>query len=209
MATAETAAALIESWARPGIAEPLLERRAPVAAAAPVATLAAPAPPAESGARWTPTLRLDAETTGGDRALWLGAAVGVCGRVGPFCLGGEARIAHQLDGAHAAPGWPDRSLQSDLQGLLLVEIPISLGRPVLLLGAGAGLGWRHDGDDGRLGIRQELRATLALPLWSKLAVDAGVTAGVGPRPSEEGRPEERWVSRGQLRFGLGLRWGMP
>ena len=83
------------------------------------------------------------------------------------------------------------------------------GRPVLLLGAAAGLGWRHDGADGQMGIRQELRATLALPLWSKLAVDAGVTAGVGPRPAEEGRPEERWVSRGQLRFGLGLRWGMP
>jgi hypothetical protein len=215
VATAGTAAALIESWARPGIAEPLLDRRPPVTPPppAPPAVLAAPAPPAESNARWTPTLRLDAETTGGQSSLWMGAAVGVCGRIGPLCVGGEARLAHQISRGHSSPSlsdaWREPAPESDLQTLLLTELPISLGRPVLVLGAGIGLGWRHDGDEGKLGIRQELRATLAVPLWSRLAVDVGMTAGVGPRPAEEGNPEERWVPRGQLRFGVGLRWGLP
>ena len=209
VATAETAAALIESWARPGIAQPLLDRQAPPPPVAPAAAILGAPPAGETGARWTPMLRLGAET-GGVHGLWLGAAVGGCGRLGPLCLGGEARIAHQLDRAHDPdPRFESLPAESDMQALLLVEWPISLGRPVLVLGAGAGLGWRHGGDDGRLGIRQELRATVALPLWSRLAIEVGATAGVGPQAAEEGRPEERWAPRGQLRFGLGLRWGLP
>jgi hypothetical protein len=211
VATAETAAALIESWARPGIAEPLFDRRAPPPPppAAPAAILSAPPAPAETGTRWTPTLRLEAET-GGAHGLWLGAAVGGCGRLGPLCLGAEARIAHQLDRNESFdPRFEPLPTESDMQALLLLEWPISLGRPVLVLGAGAGLGWRRGGDDGRLGFREELRATVALPLWSRLAFEVGATAAVSPRTAEEGRPEERWAPRGQLRFGLGLRWGMP
>jgi len=205
VATAETAATLIESWARPGLAEPLLDRQPPPP---PPAIVTAPVLPAEPAARrWTPVFRFGADN--GDHRLWLGAGVGACGRVGPLCLGGELRLAHQIGGdrERAAPGLPAPA-ESDLQGLLLAELPVALGRPVVVLAVGAGLGRRYDGQTSKIGVRQELRATVALPLWSRLAAEAGVIAGLGPHRTEEGRPE-RWVSTGQLRFGLGLRWGLP
>lgn len=206
VATAETAATLIESWARPGLADPLLDRQPPPTPAPP-AILTAPAPPAEPAPRWTPVFRFGANN-GGHR-MWLGASVGACGRVGPLCLGGELRFAHQLGGGDefSPPELPTQP-ESDLQGLLLAELPISLGRPVLVLAVGAGLGRREAGGFDRVGVRQELRATVALPLWSRLAAEAGVTAGLGPHRTEEGH-SERWASTGQVRFGLGLRWGLP
>jgi hypothetical protein len=60
VSTVETAAALIESWARPAIADPLLAPRRPPAAPA-VQRAAAPAATAQPQG-WTPVLRVGGET---------------------------------------------------------------------------------------------------------------------------------------------------
>jgi len=214
VASVDTAAALVESWARRDIADPLLAPRAPVqpppplvAAPAVVVPMEAPSPPPAS--IWTPVLRLQGESW--NRSLWLAGSVGACARVGAMCLGGSMRLARQLE-SHDPPfeeRFPLR-MQTDFETLAQAELPIALGRPVLVLGLGVGLGWRFDNVGWQAGLRGEARVGLVLPIWSRLALDAGLTAALAPATDDrdpnfpEPRPTER-----QLRVGFGLRWGLP
>jgi hypothetical protein len=216
VATAETAAALIESWTRGGIADPLLAPRHLARGAAPSPARPAPPPvvqatvvaPAARPSRWRPAFRLSGETAAdGQATWWLGVSAGACARVGPLCLGGEARFSRQVtDG----PDLPERPLflphapaRSDWEGLLAAELPISLGRPSLLLGLAAGVGRRAAVEGRSTGLRSEASVGLAMPLWSQLALQAGLSAALVPEVSRDG------AGGGLLRFGLGLRWGLP
>jgi len=215
VSSVDTAAALVESWARRDIADPLLEPRAPPPPLPPPPprsepAVAAPVPITPPPSQWIPVLQLSGETW--DRSVWVSGSVGACIHVGGLCLGGTARLARQLEAREQQLG--DRYWvayrQTDLEALAVAELPISLGRPVLLLGVGAGLGWRFDGYGVIGGVRGEARVGLLLPLWSKLALEVGLAAALAPADDHfdpmfpEPRPMER-----QLRMGIGLRWGLP
>jgi hypothetical protein len=217
VSSVDTAAALVESWARRDIADPLLEPRAPPPPPPPAPL---PPPPAPSVAvpvsippppsQWIPVLQLSGESR--DGSVWVAGSVGACIHVGILCLGGTARLARQLETREQqiADRYWVASKQTDLEALAVAELPISLGRPVLVLGVGAGLGWRLDGYGVLGGVRGEARVGLVLPLWSKLALEAGLAAALAPADDHfdpmfaEPRPTER-----QLRMGFGLRWGLP
>jgi hypothetical protein len=84
---------------------------------------------------------------------------------------------------------------------------------VLILGVGVGLGRRSDGDFKTVSPRSEVRAALALPLWSQLAIDFGLAATLD-RSGDSGDGGELVLGRsrpaeGHLRAGIGLRWGLP
>ena len=216
VSTVDTAAALVESWARRDIADPLLEPRLPVhpppppLVAAPVDVVPlAPAAAAPAASVWTPVLRLDGESW--HRSMWLAVSGGACARIGALCVGGAMRLARQLQ----QPDEPfdqrfQTGAQTDFETLALAELPISLGRPVLLLGLGAGVGWRLDGIGYQADLRGQASVGLALPIWSRLALDVGLTLAAEPGTdlrdpiSPQPRPTER-----QLRMGFGLRWGLP
>jgi hypothetical protein len=216
VASVDTAAALVESWSRRDIADPLLAPRAPrppippppAPEPEPAVSVPVPIPPPPSP--WMPVLQLGVEAW--DGSAWMAGSVGACFHVGSLCLGGAVRLARELEEHEAqinARDWATYK-QTDLAALAVVELPISLGRPVLLLGVAGGMGWRFDGIGGVMAPRGEARVGLALPLWSKLALEVGLAAGVGPADDHfdpmfpEPRPMER-----QLRVGFGLRWGLP
>jgi hypothetical protein len=234
VATPDTAVALIESWTRPEIAEPLLAPRAaavaPPPAASVVPTPAAPVAPtptihrearmppaAATPSPWVPLLRLGGETSADvERTWWLSASVGACGRVGPLCLGAEARVARLFDEAwdvvdHRVVTRTES--RSDWVALMTADLPIPLGRPTLIVGLGIGLGRRIGSGAGAVAPRSEVRASLALPLWSQLAIDLGLTATLDPRDDDGdvGAPgfTPSRPAGGHLRAGIGLRWGMP
>jgi hypothetical protein len=198
----DTAAALIESWSRREIADPLLAPRRPEP---PVvqAEAAIPAPPS----RWRPTFRLDGRSAGDpENGWWLGVGAGACVRFGPICMGGEGRLARLIAGNNDGHFSVAPQVRSDWQALATAELPIELGRPVLLLGLGVGFGQRLSGTQVTVGPRSEGHATLAMPLWSQLAVEAGVTAVFG-RQTVVDMPGAR--ADNELEFGVGLRWGLP
>jgi hypothetical protein len=220
VATADTAVALIESWTHPEIAGPLLAPRAPAPAPpalhqeAPAATAAGTTSPSP----WVPLLRLGGETSADvERTWWLSASAGACGHVGPVCLGAEARVARLFDEAwevvdHRIVARTES--RSDWAALLTGDLPIPLGRPTLIVGIGMGLGRRSDGGTAGMEPRSEVHASLALPLWSQLAIDLGLTVTLNPREDEDGDPGDPGLTRsrpagGHLRAGIGLRWGMP
>ena len=177
--SADTAAALVESWARRDIADPLLEPRAPPPpppppAPEPAPSVVLPVPVAPPPSQWLPVLQLSGESW--NRSVWLAGAVGACIHVGRLCLGGTARLAQQLQPRERA--LDDRLWlsyrQTDLAALALAELPISLGRPVLLLGLGVGLGaLRRSRRDRRAARRGAGRAGPAA------VVEAGPGGGGG------------------------------
>lgn len=213
VASAQTAAALIESWTRQEIADPLLApRRAPEVVPPPAPTIVqTPAPPPVAPpSRWRPTVHLEA-TTADAGGWWLGARAGTCARLGPVCLGGEARLARRFGRDPADESGPLGPMpsydRSDWQALATAEVPISLGTPVLLLGMGAGFGRWLDGGRATVGPRSEARAHLLVPFATRLALEVGLTAALARHDDGEGWPSRR--TDGQIALGLGLRWGLP
>jgi hypothetical protein len=161
VATAEIAAALIESWAHPDLTSPLLAAREPEpppAVPGPLASEpAAKVLPADgSVVRTAPALPLitrvrpsgyAAFETGwaSDRSLWMGARAGMCLRLGPACVGLAGRFAARTDAGLSDRPFNKEKRSSEIRrtmydGLLTAELPVAIGRPTLRLGAGAGLG---------------------------------------------------------------------
>jgi hypothetical protein len=223
VASQDTALTLIESWTSPDDAELLTPRRTapaslsppPVAVTAQVSpalrTSASPSPsrsPSPSPLRFA--LRLIGERPAdAEDSWWLAAGFGACARLGPVCLGAEGRFTRRMEeGRSLAPGWfaAESDHQSDWQGLLTAELPISLWRSTLVLGFGAGGGRWLQGRSAIIGYRSEVRASLVVPLWSALAVEMGLSARLVPATREGFQPGP---ADQLLRAGLGLRWGLP
>ena len=106
IARADTAAMVIESWLQADLSDPLLDRAppadappAPIVAASATAgaarevspTVAAVASPAVAPGRVLASLRGERAIDGGG-AMWWGVVAGACFRLGPLCVGPEARL---------------------------------------------------------------------------------------------------------------------
>lgn len=135
---AETAAAVIESWALPALigppptlgasgAQPVLARD-PIVAARPVAPERGFAIGMWLGPSW-----------GQDRSLWGDLTVVGCGRIGPVCLGGAliATLDFTTSGESASTDTDRRGFEV----LSAVDFPITSGRFAVMPGVALGLGW--------------------------------------------------------------------
>jgi hypothetical protein len=214
VSTVATASALIESWLRPELADPLLAPRGPRLTAAPVDVVQAPAPSPVSPSPWTPVLRLGGATSPGwERSWWVGASAGACARLGAVCLGPELGVGRFTDPRQRVflprrP--PDPSpIRWEWSALFAAELPLVVvrgatagaprGGPSLVLGLAAGAGRQSGGEAIR--PRSEIRATLVIPLRSQLALEAGVTAVLAPAPAASAGADS-------LRVGVAMRWGL-
>jgi len=214
VADAEAAATVIESWARSDLNAGLLAGwsyeppAAPVVKPLPAQTVAAPAP----AARGLASLAIAGETSlGFDGSLWLGAGLSGCLGLGRFCLGTSARL---LAGTATST-----SLGVDL--LATVELPVKLGRAVLVPGLGLGGGWitigqstgQNNQEISNFGLRADVHASLSYPLGHGVSLHIGVAADVSAQAADA--PQNQDMNQipgepsGYLRGLLGLRLGGP
>lgn len=236
VADAETAATVIESWARSDISAPLLSAR-PLALRA-----AAPPPPPLPSAPVAPPPRprfavsvlaeFSAGTNGTDSSEWLGARVHGCLLLGPIRLGLLFRMAGDIQPSRLGDLLMQR-LGTDL--LLAADLPLDAGRLTVSPGVGLGIGWLRtsllddDGDRGSIsdgGLRADVHLVLSLRLWRGLFADgalslSGAFLGSGDTlldlPLRMRDPAEKMAMDmgltappwGLLRTGLGLRWSSP
>jgi hypothetical protein len=201
VASPAMAAALIESWLRKDIAEPLLIGHAPPGIEPAPADRPADAP--------APALTATAESSiATDGSLWAGASVGACLRFDHLCTDvfyqGSRAGGLQRYGADALVG---------------AEWPIGLGRSALIPGVAAGAGWLvahtvsgdHDGSVARLGFAAEARATLSMPLSRAVSLEVGLSATLYPFAHRSSFSEDGFTIPGnpigRARVGLGLRYG--
>jgi hypothetical protein len=178
-----TAATVIESWVRTDVEEPLLSSRRMAeergSDAAPTTVASRPLAPPLSP---TPALGLRAFTTaetsfGSDQTTWLGAQIGACIMMGPFCGGARIRFATVVDGPGLWQGQWDRHAVEVLLGL---DWPLSVRSLTLAPGAAIGAGWTHTHEEGTsggaqtAGVRAEAHLSLSYPVSQKLAVESTI-----------------------------------
>jgi hypothetical protein len=231
VASVETAAALVETWARGDLPDDLLTRPpAPdttVAPLTPPVTLAAAPPPLLS--RMFGVGVAGESSIASDATLWLGASAACCARIGPLCAGALARL-----GADQGLSGVSRQRSATRLGfdvLLGASVPLSLGRVSLAPGAGVGVGWLRsrapatdagggaaggqqegDSENDSGGLRAEVSIAVLVPLARDLslsiaaAVDLAPLARAAQAQADDALPREPW---GYLRLGAGLRWGTP
>jgi hypothetical protein len=121
-----TAAAIVESWTLQEVDPGSL----PELAAPPAPRLVAVAlrPTAASG-----LAAMFESSVADDGSLWLGGAASGCGRVGPLCVGGLARLARDTATT------PHRS--NEVHALATIDLPRAFGRFAISPGIGVGYGW--------------------------------------------------------------------
>jgi hypothetical protein len=182
---AETAASLIESWLAPEAeSAPQVAERPAVArpqATDETETRAAP-PPASAG--WRITGAAEIGVSGGD-SLWYGGAVTACGSMGPLCVGGRLRMAHDdnfFDLDH------DSGSRSAVELLALAAWPLMAHGVTLTPLLGFGVGRLHadnpnliDGEADMpggedLGLRMEAAASAGFSLSRYLTLAAELGA---------------------------------
>ncbi len=235
--SADTVAALVESWARADLADDLLVRgpasdtiaapAAPLALAATAAPAAAPAP--------APSRRFGVGVAGessiaSDATLWLGASAGGCARVGPLCAGALARLGADqgLSGASRQRG----ASRLGFDVLMAASVPLSLGPVALAPGAGVGVGWLRsrapatdagvggagrgeqegDSENDSGGLRAEVSMAVLVPLGRELSLSLIAAADIAPLARASQMQSDDAVPRepwAYLRLGAGLRWGTP
>jgi len=205
-----TATALVESWTRQEVVVAMLppEPAAKPEPATEVVVVAAAPAAAALGAGVGLAIETSRATDG---SSWLGASAAGCGRLGPICAGGVLRGA-------ADTGWSTDSTHSRREADLLAtaEWPLGGGGFSLTPGIAIGLGWlqaqelgpHHDQTQDTGGLRAGATLALGRALGAGFAIglvlsvdrfvaggDASATDGTAIAPT------------GQLRAGLGLRYG--
>jgi len=233
VASPALAAALIESWMRPDFTGPLLAARAmppldeaeaeaeaepTVVAAPPVPPIAPPADPID--------FTLMGETgLASDRSLWAGASAATRMRWGGFRLGPRVRFAAQAVASDARRAVYKDDRDADLRHLgaellLALDRPFALGPLWLTPGLGLGAAWSRARavHEERTTVadsfapRAEADLTLTIPLWRRLGLDVGLGFAVTPALRHFTEQDDFTIPAapaGQLRGGLGLRYGRP
>jgi len=234
VANPEIAAAVVESWMRDDLARPLLEPHDIAAAAdAPLVTRSSiPARPQPSPAV---SVTVAGETSLGiDGSLWMGAALGACVRVGPFCVGldvqvaGDTAVTGNVGASYAttcgssntSPTPEQRELtRLSAAALVTADLPLRIGAGTLGPGIRLGASWLStsavlDGNYGNattVGLRAETQMLLAWPLAWGLAVDVGLGADILPFAHSKHNTSNGFdlpsEPLGFLRAELGFRYG--
>ena len=214
-----TAATVIESWVRTDLAMPLLAAHA-VAIADPMRS--PPELPADGVTDTAPA------TTGGlhpqlsvafetsfatDRTTWLGPSIGACVMIGPVCAAAHLHFATVV----AGPGPWGRDDRIDTELLLGGDIPLHVGRVLVVPGFGGGIGMmgtHFEMSEMRMysrtgGLRSDVHVGLEIPIVGKLALALTLGANITQGTHVETNttlvfPDEPWLIG---RFGAGLRYG--
>jgi hypothetical protein len=214
-----TAATVIESWVRTDLATPLLAAHA-VAIADPMRSppelpadgVTDQAPAAASGLR--PHAMLAFETSfASDRTTWVGPSIGACVMIGPVCAAAHVRFATLV----AGPGPWDKDDRIETELLLGGDIPLHVGRVVVVPGFGGGIGvtgTHFEMSEMRMysrtgGLRSDVHVGLEIPIAGKLALALTLGANIAQGTHVETNttlvfPDEPWLIG---RFGAGLRYG--
>lgn len=207
---AETAATVIESFARDDVNAPLL----PNTVAAPVAppqrlpparTVAESVEPPAETVRGPHAFASLESTLASDRTGWLGLHLGACTMVGPVCVAGRLRTSA------LASNPDDETRRTSWELLLGVDVPFVVRGWLISPGFGAGpsgmttkIGDMHYRTNG---LRADAHATVTVPMTKRFGLDVHVAANLMQQvhlEEGEGVPVEPW---GFFRVGLGLRYG--
>lgn len=220
---AKTAAAVIESWARPELYAMLLPEPAappPVAADEVEILPMAPAPLALPSSATLPPFVLSAglaSALGGDGSLWMGAAARGCVRFGSTCIGALIRASE--DTGTSGASYMHQTSRTAMELMLAIEVSRRRGALVLTSGALAGIGFdrrrREDAVAGNVeadggGLRAGVHLGLARNISTHWAIgaDASVDAAIFAA-SASADPDAMNLARqprGFLRMELQLRY---
>jgi hypothetical protein len=223
--SAALAAALIESWMRPDLTGPLLAPHPMPPADVPtvVASPPAPVPPRTGG----PAVAFMGETSlASEGSLWMGASA--AGRVGwgPTRLGTRARFSTQTVASASKPAVYKEDKDADLARLaaeliLEAEHPFALGPVWLSPGLGVGGTWTRNRASHEekmtvvhaIGPVVEGRLILTIPLGQHLGLEVGLGLAIAPALGTGASRQDDFTvpaaPLGQLRGGIGLRYGRP
>lgn len=203
----ETAATVIESFAR-DVAAPLLATRTvpsePVQPIAPVTIATTPVRRRPHGLHSSAGVE---SSVASDHSRWVGIHAGGCWMIGVVCLAARARSSRLVDNA---PGEMRRNSWEIQLGL---DAPFALGSWMITPGMAAGPSgmstWTPSSGETTNGLRADAHATLSIPLTHRFAVDVHVALDLLQQIHIDERmentvPEEPW---GFARVGLGLRYG--
>lgn len=190
VSSADSAATMIESWARADVAAPLLVARAPAPAGEDE-----PAPRAEARVVVSRPrgihLFTDAESSvASDGTVWAGAQVGACIELGPLCAAARARFANVLIGPDPFDGELDRR---SIEVLIGGDVPLTYRGVRLMPGIAGGVGSMHTHVDsmgthmGREtgGMRAEAHVTGALPITPRLAFELSLSIDITQQTESE------------------------
>jgi hypothetical protein len=203
----KTAATVIESFTRTDVAMPLLATRA-IATPPAVTAIAPPILPARAP---RPRFELAASLESAfanDGTTWVGGNLKICIKFGPACAAARMRSSRVIEGLGALG--VERSM---IELLIGVDVPIALGRMLLVPGFAGGLGGmetRASGMKRETGaFRAEVHVALAIPIVHKLALEVSLGGGLGQQTDFDRSgvmvPAEPW---GLVRTGVGLRYGI-
>jgi len=248
VANAEVAAAVVESWVRDDLARSLLDPHdvsttpaepAKPPLSAPAIAASGPAP-ADSGpapvraARRTSVTVLGQTSLATDGSFWVGAAMGACVRVGPFCVGMDA----QFMGDTAATGnvgalyavvadntvcTESRRKLTRMGGEVLAtaDLPLRVGAGTIGPGIGVGAAWlstdalldQHSGSTTNVGLVAQPRIQFSWPLAWGLAADLVLRGDILPLAHRQHLTSGGFNLPGEplgfLHAGLGLRYSSP
>jgi len=203
VASTDTAATVIESFARRDLAAPLLQ---PSVAAKPApAPVPPPGPAARPASSRGVQLFAMAESARGADTSWVGAHVGACITLGPVCAAVRIRAAGHID---------DATVRHSHEMLLGVDWPLALGTATLAPGLAFGMGEIRTSATGVAGAREtgglraDMHATLSIPIGRRTAFDLAISGnlieGIHVEGASQQLPDE---PRGLLRLGAGIRYG--
>lgn len=199
----ETAATVIESFARDDAA-PLLATRAVAAPAAVAPKRAVPPPERHRGLHLFAGLE---SALGNDESRWLGFHAGGCYMLEVVCLAARVRTSNRTDEQDMEP-W-----RESWEAIVGIDVPFGIGRWSIEPGIGFGpSGMRTRGTTDKAytnGIRGEAHVTVSIPVALRFAVDVHVAANLlqSVHFDDHGNgtlPPEPW---GFARLGVGLRYG--
>ena len=223
----ETAATVIESWARADLADPLLTVRVASATDDGVgvhdamgpreivehATLT-PLHPIRPSSRGVQLFAAFETSFASDATSWVGPVIGACVMIGPVCAAARVRVSSVVDG----PGLWEHALERRGNELLIGgDIPFELGKATFTPGFGGGIGmigthvasqnWTMHSETG--GLRADVHAALSYSLTTHLALDVTMALDVTQAAHVETNttmqfPDEPWLL---ARVGVGLHYG--